>query len=212
MHNEIPPTTFYIVRHGESVANVEKTVAGHFDSPLTPNGEAQARNAGEVLARIDFDAAFSSDLIRARRTAEIITANRNIAVTARSILRERFCGRFEGGPSINYQNALKAYIAKFGEITDEQRRKVKFENIENDDELATRLTIFLREASLAYPGKSILVVAHGGIMRALLMHLGFAKSSELPAGSVQNTAYIKLESDGVDFFVRETKGIEKRIV
>jgi broad specificity phosphatase PhoE len=55
-----------------------------------------------------------------------------------------------------------------------------------------------------------LAVSHGGAMRALLMHLGYATFDELRGRSVENTAYIKLDSDGIDFFVKETKGINKQ--
>jgi broad specificity phosphatase PhoE len=54
-----------------------------------------------------------------------------------------------------------------------------------------------------------MVVCHGNIMRCLLSHLGFAKFDELTRKSVENTAYFVLESDGIDFFIKETSGIKK---
>lgn len=63
---------------------------------------------------------------------------------------------------------------------------------------------YLREVAVAYQGKDILVVSHGGVMRILLDHLG----KRVARGATANTAYIKLESDGVEFFVKETEGIK----
>ena len=68
----------------------------------------------------------------------------------------------------------------------------------------------VKSKPIGNPGKTILVVSHGGVMRYLLIHLGFGTYTNLPTGSIGNTAYIKLETDGVDFFVKETKGITKK--
>jgi len=47
-------------------------------------------------------------------------------------------------------------------------------------------------------------------MRIFLINLGLGTLESFPPGSIKNTAYIKLESDGVDFFIKETWGIEKK--
>lgn len=70
---------------------------------------------------------------------------------------------------------------------------------------------FLRETAVAYLGENILVVSHSGIMRASLIKLGFGTASELNFSCISNAGYAVIESDGVDFFVRETDGIHKRI-
>ena len=57
--------------------------------------------------------------------------------------------------------------------------------------------------------KNIVVVSHGAISRALLIQLGFATSHELPAGSVANTAYAVLETDGEQWIITNTQGIAK---
>ncbi|MEO1400202.1 MAG: histidine phosphatase family protein [Cyanobacteria bacterium J06635_1] len=66
-------TRIIVVRHGESTFNVKRIIQGHHDeSTLTQSGEQQARQVGELLSGISFDAIYSSPLKRARRTAELI--------------------------------------------------------------------------------------------------------------------------------------------
>ena len=84
------------------------------------------------------------------------------------------------------------------------------DTMESADEAVSRLLTFLREVAVAYLGKTILVVNHGTNMRSLLTHLRYATFDELPDGSLENTAYIILESDGVDFFVKKKVGVNKK--
>ena len=64
-----------LLRHGQSEANKEHIIQGHMDSPLSDLGRDQAKNVGKKLldSEITFDAVYSSDLIRAKETAKIIT-------------------------------------------------------------------------------------------------------------------------------------------
>jgi len=84
------------VRHGESAANAEGWIAGQRDAPLTAHGERQAAHAREALAGTAFARAFSSDLSRAKRTAEILLYGRDVPLVAVPHLRERTCGLWEG--------------------------------------------------------------------------------------------------------------------
>ena len=63
----------------------------------------------------------------------------------------------------------------------------------------------------SYQGKSVLVVSHGGVMRALLVHLGFGTHDELPRNAVNNLGYIVLEKNGHKLKILETHGITKQI-
>lgn len=201
-------TTFYIVRHGETEWNVKKLIQGHKDSPLTLNGIKQAKNLSLNLKNIPFEAVFSSDLLRAKTTAEIIAVERTLIITTNRALRERSFGSLDGIPSITFQNKLKRLIKKRDRLDEEEKKAFRFHpEVENDEELISRVLLFLREVSLAYPRKNILIVTHSGVMRTLLVHLGFFSYSDHTI--IKNASYIKLESDGVNFFVKETNGISK---
>ncbi len=200
-------TTFYVVRHGETEWNVLQKIQGHTDISLNVNGKLQATKLAMELAHVKFDLALSSDLLRAKRTSEIIALERKLTIQTTEMLRERNFGRYEGLP--NHTFSLTTYDALLKSMTIEQRRQHRLsEGVESDEELIARIITFLRETAVAHPGKSVLIGTHGGILRILLIHLGLATYQTLPLKSISNASYIKLKSDGVDFYVDEMKGIK----
>lgn len=202
-------TTLYIVRHGETEWNKKGLLQGHGDSALTEEGKNQAKETGAKLKLIHFDEVFSSDLLRAHKTAEIITLERNLVIKTTNMLRERNYGEFEGKVYDEYNAALKKLVKQYKKSEDQDLIFQKLHGVEPMEQSVTRLLTFLREIAVGNFGKTILIVAHGGIMRHMLIKLGFGTENTLPPGSILNAAFIKLESDGVDFFVKETKGITK---
>lgn len=194
-------TTFYIVRHAETEYNTKQLAQGHLDSPLTERGINGARARAEKLRDIEFDLIFSSDLLRAKRTAEIIKLERQLEVKTTEMLRERYYGPFEGKPG-HLLSEFREFLVKLKEAGVDISKNSP---VESDESLVTRLLNFIRETSYAYPGKNILAVTHGGVIRIFLMHLGY---KSLTRKAVENTGYVKIETDGVEFFVREAVGIE----
>jgi len=89
-------TTILLARHGESDWNRAGRWQGHADRPLTDLGREQARALAARLAEIDLDAIYSSDLERARNTAELVAATKGLAVTAVPELREVDVGSWSG--------------------------------------------------------------------------------------------------------------------
>ena len=202
--------TFYLIRHGETEWNVKRIMQGHNDSPLTELGINQAKDLAKKLRHIHFDKIFSSDILRAKRTAEIIASERKLAVATTKLLRERTFGKYEGWTIDKYYKKFEQYFVENQKLSEIETYKRKPDaDIESDEEIVNRLIIFIREVAVGFPGKTVLVVTHGGIMRGFLIHLGYGTRKELGGGAVKNTAYIKLLSDGVDFFIKEAMGIEK---
>lgn len=198
--------TMYVVRHGETDWNVLDLIQGQTDTMLTKNGEIQAKEAARELGKIHFDAVFSSDLIRARRTAEIISLEKKIAVQTTKLLCERNYGSLQGKSHSTLKEIDKLYDA----LKEEERFSFKpFPDVESDEEVVGRFITFAREVAVANAGKTILVVAHGGLMRIFLMHLRFANFKKSAVKTISNGGYVKLKTDGVDFFVEETVGIKK---
>jgi broad specificity phosphatase PhoE len=199
-------TTFYIVRHGQTDWNAKKIIQGQIDIPLNETGESQAKEVAKTFKDITFDLVISSDLLRAKRTAEILTLEHNLAIETTKELRERAFGEMEGKPS----NVFFAYRDLLEALSHEERHHKKpYENFESDHEVTTRTITFLRETAVANPEKTILVATHGGILRMILLHLGYFDYKLIENYHFDNLSYIKLESDGVDFFVKELSGIEK---
>ncbi len=200
-------STLYIVRHGTTEWNAKGLIQGHMDSPLTEEGKEIARNLAKKFKNIKFDKIYSSDLLRAQKTAEIIALEHDLLVETTKLLRERNFGTLEGKPSSEFKT-INEILDK---LTEEEIYTYKAHNfVDSDKDLMERFFTFIREVSLTNPGKTILLVTHGGIMRAALIKLGVSSREQLKHGAVQNGGYIKLKSDGVDFFVEETEGIVKK--
>ena len=203
--------TLYIIRHSETEWNVKEIVMGQSDSPLTENGIKQAERLRSELQPIAFDAVFSSDLLRAHRTAQIITLEKKLAIQTSQLLRERAYGKQEGRHSAAYRNEVKELIEKVQQLPDHEKWTFKFgEDIETDDEVIARFITFIREIAVTFANKTVLVVTHGGCIRFFLIHLGYVTYEQIPSGSFKNGGYVKVLSDGIDFIIKEVEGLEKK--
>lgn len=109
-------TEILLIRHGETAWNAIKRLQGHLDIPLNAEGERQAAALGRALRDESLDAIISSDLQRARQTAQAIAAPRGMAVRTEPGLRERCYGAFEGmlyaEISQRFPDAYKAWQAR----------------------------------------------------------------------------------------------------
>jgi broad specificity phosphatase PhoE len=202
--------TIYLVRHGETENNVNDIVQGHVDSPLTDKGIQDVKRLQRELKNIKFDAVFSSDIGRAVKTAQLVMAEKQLAVNTTHLLRERFYGDYEGHPAKKYYQDNEAMFAKFETLGEAAKRKFKvYPSMESEEEAMGRFIQKLREIAVTFLGKTVLVVSHGTVMRTFLFHLGYMSRQQLTHGSLLNSGYIKLESDGVDFFVKKFVGYKK---
>lgn len=200
-------TTFYLIRHGETDWNKERKLQGQTDIDLNETGIKQAEELAKVLQDIHFDLAFSSDLIRAKRTAEIITREKKLYIETAKALRERSFAHLEGSSN----DIFLAYLRLMHGLSKEERQKHRLaEGIENDEEMTTRLITFLREVAITHPEKTILITSHSGLLRLFLIHLGYYTYNELANKKMKNGAYIVFESDGVEFFIKEVVGVEEK--
>ena len=197
-------TTFYIVRHGETNQNVKRIIEGHGDTPLNENGEMQAKLISEKLRHVQFDLAFSSDLLRAKRTAEIIALEHNLLVETTRLLRERYYGGVEGQPYTYFE----AYDELIATLSEAERDTYKYDDTyESNEEMISRIFTFIRETAVGHPGKTILMATHGGVLMHILRHVGYLTYQEKVF--VSNTGNMVIETDGSDFFVKEVHGLKK---
>ncbi len=204
-------TTLYIVRHGETENNINDILQGYtVDSPLTQKGIGQAENLAEELSPVHFDEVYSSDLPRAKKTAEIIAAGRKLEIKTTKTLREQNYGKYEGVGYDEFYSALKERFQLFDKLSDEEKKHFLFaEGMETDRETVERFLTFIKELSAENPEKTVLIVTHGDVIKYFLIHIGFATYSQLNGETIENCSYIKLESNGTDFLVKEAKGIHK---
>ena len=208
-------TIIYVVRHAESEGNAGILRKEHYEigSGLTNRGKKQAKDLSRVLKDIVFDKIFSSDLARTQQTSEILALERKIEIETTSLIRERSFQNYVKSFANKTEEELSQEIRKNLEKLDE-KAKMQYKHspsMESAQEGATRLLNFIKEIAVAYQGKTILVVAHGNIMKSLLTHLEYAKYDELPNGAIENTGFFVLESNGEKFNIMKTHGITKSI-
>jgi probable phosphoglycerate mutase len=168
-----------IVRHGESEWNADGRWQGWADPPLTARGEQQARVAAAELADLAFDAIASSDLERARRTAELITADLGLgAVDVDPGLRERNVGDFTGLTRDEIESRWPGVLAEW--------RLGNVERAPNGEgaEFLERVLAALDRVAERHPGNRVLVVAHGGLIRTVHRHLGGQPGPPLHLGGL----------------------------
>lgn len=192
--------TIYLTRHGETEWNEKKLIQGHTDIPLNEKGIKQAKELGVELDKIHFDVAYSSDLHRARDSAKIILYNKKIKILTVKALRERNFGKFEGKHLIEMRKT-------FGEamlVTKEKQKKLQIFDVENDEEIITRLIPFMKKIAKKNITKNVLMVTHGGLLRAFLSYVSY-KISEKTFFPMKNAGYLIIESDGEEFEVKEEK-------
>jgi broad specificity phosphatase PhoE len=207
-----PYCQLYLVRHGETEWNIIKRIQGQLDSELTENGISESKKQAEKLKDVMFDAIFSSDLSRATKTAEILKLDRQLVIATHKALRERTFGEYDGSFGDAYTKSIKHLLDTYEKLTEKQRWEYKFApGYESDEELVRRFITTLREIAVAYIGKTVLVVTHGGNLRTFLTHVGYAAHGELTPGTFKNAGYVKVRSDGVDFFIDEVEGVDKSL-
>jgi broad specificity phosphatase PhoE len=165
-------TTILLARHGETDWNREGRWQGWADPPLNDTGRAQAQALAEELRTIPFDAVYSSDLQRARETAVIVAAPHGVPVVTDAGLREIDVGSWSG-------LTRGEIAARFpgGERPDGETRA----------DHAERVLAAVERIARDNTGHRILLVTHGGTMRALHGHL-----SEEPLHPVANCTVLEL--------------------
>lgn len=153
-------TTLLLVRHGETDWNRDGRWQGHSDTHLNDVGREQASRLASELDGVDV--VYSSDLARARETAEILAARLELPVHVDPRLRERSFGSWEGrtGPEIEaaFAGAHARWLAGEGPGADDAEPFADF---------AARVQAFLAEVVERHPDETVLVVSHGGSIRVI---------------------------------------------
>lgn len=165
-----PPSScaLLLLRHGESTWNAALRWQGWADPPLSDQGERQARAAVSRLADAGLTSIASSNLARARRTAEILAADLGLGpVTVDADLRERSVGEWEGLTVDEIEAGWPGQMTAYRE-----RRIPSPPGGEDAPTLVARTSSALDRLARRRPGQRVLVVSHGGVIRALERALG----------------------------------------
>jgi broad specificity phosphatase PhoE len=157
----------YITRHGETEWNAEGRIQGHTDVPLSERGREQARMLARRLADVRIDAAYSSDLSRAAETATTALGERDVPLRLTAELREYNKGVFEGLTAQEYREAYPdLYDASMENDLD-----FAPPDGETIRQTSVRLGGIFQKVRLDHMDETVLIVGHGGSLRAGIVSL-----------------------------------------
>jgi 2,3-bisphosphoglycerate-dependent phosphoglycerate mutase len=181
-------TRILAIRHGETAWNAESRIQGHTDIPLNPHGRWQAQQLAEALRDEAFEAAYASDLSRAKETAQAVAQTRDLPVVTFTGLRERGFGEFEGQTWTELEARWPAETQAW------RKREPNFAPGGGESllQLQARVVETVNQLAARHLGEQILIVAHGGVLDILYraatrLDLQAPRSWELP-----NTAINRL--------------------
>lgn len=168
-------TKIYLVRHGESVGNLNRVCLGHTDLDLTDLGLKQAKCTADALSDIDFAAIYSSDLIRAVHTAHPHAKIRGLDINTSNDFRELYFGEWENASvaylkEVHHEEFMIGWRQNFGTFI--------APNGESVVHMAERMAEGLKNIARMHAGQNILVASHAAAIRALCGKISGYKPSE----------------------------------
>lgn len=182
-------TIIGFVRHGNTDWNIEKRAQGHSHNPLNEVGLKQAHAIGRRLERENWDVLISSDLLRARKSAEIISSYINVPIKLDQRIRERARGGIRG-------TIEEERVQKWGK----NWRDIDFGQ-ETSEEIRARGVEFVQEVFKKYKGSKILVVTHGKLLNETLQALCPDKTAEADLVRNCSLTILKKNEDELDYLV-----------
>ncbi|PLW80191.1 hypothetical protein C0585_03505 [Candidatus Woesearchaeota archaeon] len=162
----------YLVRHVETESNEKKILQGFEDSPISEKGLKQLEKLSRRLKEENIDVCYTSDLLRAKKTAEgIMEFHKCISIKISEDVREINLGEFSGKKVGSLKEAADKLNIPLFDFQPEGGERLK--------DFVERIRNFYHYLLENYPNKSILVVTHGGVIVHLLIEiLGYEHTFE----------------------------------
>lgn len=157
-------TTLLLIRHGQSMANLESKFAGNFNSPLSPLGEQQAHStAAYIASTYQVDAVFSSDLDRAKYTGQAVADRVELPLETDKRLREIDAGEWEGKTfdelNAKYPDTYGVWLTDIGNAA--------CPNGEAVAQTQARVVAAVKDIAARYDEKTVVIASHGCAIRTL---------------------------------------------
>lgn len=182
----------WLVRHGESTWNILGLVQGQTDeATLTRQGHRQAQKLAESFQDLPVAAVYASDLRRAQETANVLGAALGLQVQPCRALRERSFGVCENRPQISLCHGVTGIQA--GRVVDIHARP---EGGESLDDVCGRAGTFIDWLRYQRHSGDVVVVAHGGSVRAIRAYCAGFCLSEMPWDEVPNASVWRVALPG----------------
>lgn len=186
-------TKIILVRHGQTLWNLEMKYQGHCDVALTDKGVRQAELAGDRLAQEKVDAVYASDLNRAFTTAKCIAAKHNLTVTPIPELREINFGDWEGMTFAGISDPSNSHWSEEMTKVFSHPGDAQIPGGENFPQVKERAMLALNKLVAQHPDQTIVVVSHGGTIRTVLCAILDINLNNLWKIKQDNTAINMLE-------------------
>ena len=185
----------YIIRHGETELNRQRIVQGQgVDASLNANGEAQARAFYDYYRAVDFELVLTSTLVRTHETVAHFLKD-GLPWEQHADINEISWGDAEGKPGTPESIAAYQTMVKAWQAGDFDHRLPNAESAREMGERVSRFVEMLRERS----ERTILVCAHGRLMRALICTLEGCSLTQMEGYRHANTGLYLVYQNGPDF-------------
>jgi len=198
-------TRIFIVRHTETVGNIEKRLTGRQDYEVTPRGEKLIQKLTTELSNIKFEKIYSSTSGRAIRTVENLAKLNNLEIETKEDLCEMYFGKYDGWKweAVNrIQPEIKQRQNEINEISG-------IEEQETMEHVADRMDKCIRNIVQANIGKTILISSHGVAIEAFLRKIsGIPFSQEREKFCQYNVAINELEYENDNFKIIQLANID----
>lgn len=172
----------YLMRHGQTDWNIEGRVQGWNDTPINKKGIEQAHLAGEKLANEEIETVYSSDLRRAKKTSEIVSAALDLPLHYTKRLREMDFGKASGVKKTDLAAKFPYIYAAFNDVNNQERYDVRYPEGESIGEVQQRFMKFVNKL-LDDRRQKVLIVTHGMLVR-IFAESCLKKTLRLENGSV----------------------------
>ena len=150
----------YVVRHGQTIVNVKELINARNIIGINRVGKQQANIAAEQMEKVKIDLIFCSPLRRTKQTCKIINKNK-----VKVIYDDRLLER--NSRSMQFKDAEKLDIEEWYNVN----KTIVYKNSEGFRSILDRVKKFLEEIKEKYPDKSILIVTHGDVCKAIYAYL-----------------------------------------
>ena len=175
-------TTLLLIRHGQSLANIQKYFAGNMDAPLTELGHRQARATAEyVQSHYRVDAVYASDLSRAWDTGKAVADLTGAPILSNRNLREIYAGAWEGLSfdelTLRFPQSYGIWRTDIGNAAPEEGETVAA--------LQNRVVEAIRSIAKAHPHQVIVIATHATPIRVLQCHC-----SRLPLDQMKDIPWV----------------------
>ncbi len=189
-------TLVYLVRHGQTEWNLKRRFQGQFDVPLSAEGVRQAEIMANWLTnqQVQFDAIYTSDLLRAWQTAR--PAGERLGLTPRPVaaLREIHAGEWQGLLTTEIEQRYPGQLGRWHQ----EPHEFRLPGGETIPEVQARVLAWYVEAIKEHRGQAIVVVSHGMAIRTLLAALNgwdIADAEAMKAAGMGNTGVTVMLTD-----------------